>query len=329
MSKRYQVFVSSTFADLKDERAKVIQTIMESDCIPAGMEIFPAIDEEQFNFIKSIIDDCDYYILIIGGRYGSVSEDGISYTEKEFDYAVEKGIKVLAFIHGNPDEIPFGKTEKDSTLREKLEKFKEKVSSNRLIRSWRNAEELPGLVSQSLIRTIKTYPAVGWIRANAISNPEILQELNEQRKANEELREKVSALSKLQIDDENAVSLDNIAGLDDVVDVFGNVGPYEWAIKISWRQIFYIISPYLLEYPADVTVKSKISESLYNKTEKFLTSHTPRIEDQIYQTIKIHLKVIGLVDIQYSKTVSGSMGLFWNLTEKGEKLMMEIRAVKK
>lgn len=52
MNKRYQVFISSTFTDLKDERSKVIQTIMELDCIPAGMEIFPAIDEEQFEFIK-------------------------------------------------------------------------------------------------------------------------------------------------------------------------------------------------------------------------------------------------------------------------------------
>jgi len=73
MNKRYQVFVSSTYADLREERSKVIQTIMELDCLPAGMEIFPAIDEEQFNFIKRIIDDCDYYLLIIGGRYGSLS----------------------------------------------------------------------------------------------------------------------------------------------------------------------------------------------------------------------------------------------------------------
>ena len=60
MDKRYQVFVSSTFADLKDERSNVIQTLMEMDCIPAGMELFPALDEEQFEFIKKVIDDSDY-----------------------------------------------------------------------------------------------------------------------------------------------------------------------------------------------------------------------------------------------------------------------------
>jgi len=46
MDKRYQIFVSSTFADLKDERQQVIQALMEMDCIPSGMELFPAQDDE-------------------------------------------------------------------------------------------------------------------------------------------------------------------------------------------------------------------------------------------------------------------------------------------
>ena len=120
MDKRYQVFVSSTYADLKQERQKVIQALMEMDCIPAGMEIFPAADEEQWEFIKSIVDDCDYYVLIIGGRYGSLTPEGISYTEKEYDYAVSLGLKVLAFIHEAPDDIPVGKSDIDPDLRDKL-----------------------------------------------------------------------------------------------------------------------------------------------------------------------------------------------------------------
>ena len=94
MDIRYQVFVSSTYADLKAERQKVMQTLMQMDCIPAGMELFPATDEKQFEFIKSVIDDCDYYLLIIGGRYGTTTETGISFTEKEYDYAVERGSQV-------------------------------------------------------------------------------------------------------------------------------------------------------------------------------------------------------------------------------------------
>ena len=134
MDKRYQVFVSSTYADLKEERQHVLQALMEMDCIPAGMELFPAADEEQWEFIKKVIDDCDYYLLIIGGRYGSTTADGISYTEKEFDYAVEKGLRVVALIHGAPDDIPFGKSEQDPVLREKLISFKDKVMDGRLVK---------------------------------------------------------------------------------------------------------------------------------------------------------------------------------------------------
>src|SRR3972149_6915406 len=106
MEKRYQVFVSSTYTDLKEERQHVIKALMEVNCIPSGMELFPAADEEQWAFIKRVIDDCDYYLLIIGGRYGSVTSEGISYTEMEYEYALKIGQPILAFLHGNPDELP-------------------------------------------------------------------------------------------------------------------------------------------------------------------------------------------------------------------------------
>jgi hypothetical protein len=90
------------------------------------MELFPATDEEQWECIKKIIDDCDYYLLIIGGRYGTLTKEGISYTEKEFDYAKEKGLEIIALLHENPGEIAQNKSEIDDTLVKKLEAFREK-----------------------------------------------------------------------------------------------------------------------------------------------------------------------------------------------------------
>jgi hypothetical protein len=92
MEKHYQVFVSSTYADLQEERSHVFRTLMEMDCIPAGMELFPAIDEEQFEFIKKVIDDCDCYLLIIGGRYGSLTPEDISYTNHILTRIPDTGI---------------------------------------------------------------------------------------------------------------------------------------------------------------------------------------------------------------------------------------------
>ncbi|MDR9828507.1 DUF4062 domain-containing protein [Vibrio sp. FNV 38] len=70
MDIKHQVFVSSTYKDLIEERKEVIHALLELDCIPAGMELFPATDEDAWSLIKEIIDNCDYYILIIGGKYG-------------------------------------------------------------------------------------------------------------------------------------------------------------------------------------------------------------------------------------------------------------------
>jgi hypothetical protein len=324
MNIRYQVFVSSTYADLKDERSKVIQTIMELDCIPAGMEIFPAIDEEQFNFIKRIIDDCDYYLLIIGGRYGTVSEDGLSYTEKEYDYAIQKNIKVLAFIHSNPDDIPLGKSEKDGILREKLIMFKQKVSENRLVRFWNKTDDLPGLVALSLSKTIKTYPALGWIRSNTITNPELLEQINNLQGENSELLKKINSQTP------SSSSIEDLATLDDTIEIVGEhiySSSHEWTTTVTWRTIFSVLSPHLLEHPNDQLVKQKLSRDIYDLTENI--GSRPVLKDSIYQTIKIHLITLELIKVEYLGTTKGGMALFWALTDKGKQLLKDLRSVKK
>ncbi len=197
MEKRFQVFVSSTYADLKDERQKVIQTLMELDCIPAGMELFPAADQEQFEFIKRVIDDCDYYLLIIGGRYGSTTVEGVSFTEKEYEYALERGLKVIAFLHESPENIAFEKSEQDPSLRFRLKQFRDRVSNDRLVKFWKSAEQLPGEVALSLSKTIKMFPAVGWVRADRASSEELLSEINELRKTNARLQADLAEASKV------------------------------------------------------------------------------------------------------------------------------------
>ena len=84
MKKMYRVFVSSTYEDLKEERKIVMDALIQMDCLPVGMELFPASNDKQMTLIKKAIDSCDLYILLIAGRYGTIAPDeGISYTEKE------------------------------------------------------------------------------------------------------------------------------------------------------------------------------------------------------------------------------------------------------
>lgn len=328
MEKRYQVFVSSTYADLRDERQRVIQALMEMDCIPSGMELFPAADEEQWEFIKRIIDDCDYYLLIIGGRYGSTTAEGISYTEKEYDYAIKRGIKVIALLHANPDEIPMGKSESTPELRGRLKAFREKVAKNRLVKFWKVADELPGLVALSLSKTIKTYPAVGWIRANQASNNQLLNEINELRKVKDELEQKIAHLQETQ-----GVEIPDLATFDDTIKVFGITGytsdlyPKTWSLTLTWRDLFRIIAPHLSLTPSDESLRYKLATVFCRKLNKEYL--TPDFDDEVYQTIKIQFQVLGLTKVEPSLSTSGKVSLFWSLTKQGQSAMMLVGAARK
>lgn len=50
--KKYQVFISSTYTDLKEERSAVMRCLLEMNCIPVGMEQSPASNMNQMNYIK-------------------------------------------------------------------------------------------------------------------------------------------------------------------------------------------------------------------------------------------------------------------------------------
>lgn len=188
---RFQVFLSSTFTDLKEERAEVIQALWELDCIPTGMEAFLASNISQWDVIKRVIDECDYYILIIGGRYGSLTAEGISYTEKEYDYAKKIGLPILAFVHASPEQIPVGKTETAEHLRDKLEAFRGKVMKAHPVRHWNTAHELGGLASRSLIQEIKRSPRPGWVRNDGESPVELLKRVDALTQENLDLRSKL------------------------------------------------------------------------------------------------------------------------------------------
>ena len=110
--RKFSIFISSTYEDLKKERQALVGVALENNFIPVGMEQFHAAPTSQWNVITKMIDECDFYLLVIGARYGSIDEEtGISYTEKEYNYAKTKGLPVLVLIK-QPSAI--SESEKDT-----------------------------------------------------------------------------------------------------------------------------------------------------------------------------------------------------------------------
>ena len=169
MEKKYQIFVSSPYEDLKEERATVITALLKAGYIPTGMEYFTATSKSQWEVIEEIIPQCDYYVVIVAGKYGSIEPtSGISYTEKEYDLAVNSGVPTIGFLIQDIDALQHNKVE-GIERRAKLDTFREKIKS-RMCDFWTNKDELSAKVLASLHKEVNTTPREGWVRASQVSN---------------------------------------------------------------------------------------------------------------------------------------------------------------
>ncbi|GGI15716.1 DUF4062 domain-containing protein [Oxalicibacterium faecigallinarum] len=163
MDKKYQVFVSSTFSDLEDERAAVLEGILQMGHIPAGMELFHANNSSAWEYITKVIEASDYYVLVLGGRYGSLDEHGMGFTEKEYEYARSLNIPVIALLHEEPTSLPRDRTDQAESW-VKLQNFREKVESRHIRVVWNSPTKLKAELILSLSQQIQQKPGRGWVR---------------------------------------------------------------------------------------------------------------------------------------------------------------------
>lgn len=194
MDKRYLIFVSSTFDDLQEERRKVMEQILNMGHLPVGMELFQASNSDQWDYISQRIAECDYYVLIVGERYGSEAKDGISYTEKEFDLAVELRIPVSAHLISASarETLPRSKVEFDK--KDKVNAFRARCENGRVVKYWSHAYELANNVGQSLNELFRVYPRVGLVRGDQVTSPQLANELARLSEENAALRTRIAEL---------------------------------------------------------------------------------------------------------------------------------------
>lgn len=195
IDKKYQIFISSTYLDLKQARKKVIETVLNLYHHPVGMEMFSADDDEQWEVIKETIRSSDYYIVLIGHRYGSTTKEGISYTEKEYDFAKELGIPVLAFVRERDVSTKPQERDSDSKLATKVDNFVDKATDNKMCDFWQEPEYLATKIAVALPKIFRRHKRPGWIRAESESG-NISEELARLSKENNKLRKENENLKK-------------------------------------------------------------------------------------------------------------------------------------
>lgn len=324
MDKKYSVFVSSTYEDLKEARQEIVNALLQMDCFPVGMEYFNASDKSQWEVIKSLIDECDYYVLIIAGRYGSVEpKSGKSYTQLEYEYARKVGVPTIAFIHGKPGDLPHSLVETNHP--DELEEFKKEVQESH-VRYWTDARGLAEQVVLSLHSMFKAHKRVGWMRADEKSSSEQNKEILRLREENEKLLEKIKNIEEnapegteelCQGEDEFGIQIK--ATVDDNYDD-------EFEYKMSWNDICRAILPHLVQFCWEYNMTNYLRDYIAAREPQYTCIH---ISDISFQTIKVQLIALGLITEAPKVKTSKTLYAAWTLTKYGAITMMRLGALRR
>ncbi|MCJ8509641.1 DUF4062 domain-containing protein [Rhizobium lemnae] len=317
--KRYQIFLSSTFTDLEEERRKVMQAMLGMDCIPSGMEYFPASDEETFEFIKTVIDESDYYILILAGRYGSIDADGVSYTEKEYDYALKQSKPILSFLRKDLSKLTLDKIDKEPDHRPKLEEFRKKIlGSGRLVKQWSNADQLAADIVLTLTHAIKRYPQPGWIRGDRAASADLLETLNNLRIENEGLKKR-EAPSNPKIAKEGLLDLEGTLTIPFRAKFNNSYSPVSRKIDLSLGEILRVVG---FRYRTASVPNSH--DDLRHHIAKSASALSVDLDYEITRDIITQFEILGILT---KNTENGYIS--YVLSENGEREYLERTALRR
>ena len=193
LRKRLQVFVSSTYLDLQAERQAAVEAILVAGHIPAGMELFTSGDESQMDVIKQWIDESDVFLLILGGRYGTVeAKSNKSYTQLEYEYAFSQAKPLFAcLITAQSLELKVrehGTSAIELAQPQMLSDFRSMVLS-RMVKFWSDEKDIKIAVGETLSQFARRDDLIGWVRPSALADiPALADEISRLSKENSELR---------------------------------------------------------------------------------------------------------------------------------------------
>jgi hypothetical protein len=323
MNVKYQIFISSTYEDLRKEREQLIKAVLEMGHIPVGMEMFSAADEEQWKLIARQIDQSDYYAVLVAHRYGSVVSS-ISYTEKEYDYAVQKGVPVLGFILDDAAPWPAERMEIDKSRRDALEQFKAKLRK-KPVGLWTAAEDLYGKFSIALMKLISTTPRTGWAPASDVAGPQVMTELTRLSRESAQLRAALEEQLRKSKDDEIAAREKTIRTLEknEIRVKIMYAGETEWSppITTTLYSLFDLLGP-------ELTIEKSVQASAEYIALMMKRDRDKKAKWVPTNTLKLWLSdlmTLGLVSPSRKRHPVSDKHEYWTLTDEGRETLQLLR----
>lgn len=151
------------------------------------MELFHAGDETQKELIEEWIKESDIYVLLLGGRYGSIDPiSGKSYTQWEYEKAGELGkprfslVLTEDYINQKVADQKIKATDLEINMKEYGE-FKKEVLT-RIVSHVNNIDQIESEILKSIHSTIKKHVNIlqGWIKGNNLDRITKLEQENKE-----------------------------------------------------------------------------------------------------------------------------------------------------
>lgn len=335
LDRRYQVFVTTSCADMHDYCAVVVQTLMGMGFFAWGLESRTPLSSA---YARRQIEDCDYVLLILGQSYGEQSVSGISFMHLEYIYAVTKQKPIIAFIFEQRQMPSSFEMQQDVThdMRQHLADQKKYLNFKQQLHQeldqvfhYKNLKDLEQSIRANMPQMTQRYPSLGWVRPQ---NLQILQDEIDQLKIQ-------LAEARLNIDRQHqdpffhvpAVSIHDIFSFDYRMQAYQEREFKELICEkqMTWAALLHLLSlefhHALPEADFSKVLNAYLSQHALEDAQKYLArAHTVaqvQINVRALQSIKQQMRrnewllPVGRDDRQR---------MLWRITQKGLKLLDEL-----
>jgi hypothetical protein len=172
MPRPLTVFLCSTYADLAEERERVLDAVRRLQLQHDSMEFFGARANLPIETCLAEVRRSDVLVVVVGHRYGTLVPDhDVSFSEAEYLEGQRLGKPCLVYLRDENAPVLPKHFERDPDKLRRLDRWKDALSTRHTIAKFSDANELAVQVAADLSRTIQALEEAERTRSDSAAQP--------------------------------------------------------------------------------------------------------------------------------------------------------------
>ncbi len=294
-NKRPLVYISADPKDTGEYLYTLNRVVLQLGGLPVQSYYRSDSGDYDWPLVRSVIDECDIYIVLVGDSYGGISDSGESFIHREAVYARSKQKPIVALLKN---------AELKSLSDQAIQRLKSlhRLMMSGIFKYWNSKEDLLLIARQVLRDHLK--PHLKLLTSNAAHSAEpAMQDI-----ITDTLFEMESYPMRFS----------------GKVFAHGNCHEIGVEVSLSWEVTFLNIATLMTSPVTEDRMRGVLEdfvESEYQQSflEKVVDSHAladVRCNEIAFQRLKAYLKGAGVIENVASQ--NGGLRNYWQLTARGE-----------